>query len=113
MQTARLFNGTNAVVVILSLGTPSMTQRLLNEFPDDEQNDFQVACERFGFIRDDFQITAEETYPPGGHGGPIRREVTVARQDFVRIYPAGNGTSWTVDFEDDLHLWVASTGLEP
>ncbi len=83
-----------------------MVQKSFHELPADERAEFEAACTRHGFVREDFDVSAEEGLPLDGgpHSHHIHRKITVARvtRSEIQIYPAGPGTSWTVAFERDL-----------
>ncbi|WP_454751650.1 hypothetical protein [Cupriavidus necator] len=81
-----------------------MAQTLYAQFPVDEREDFEAACAKYRFIPGDFEVGANEAYPADGGPGNIAREVTVVRKatNDLQIYPAGSGTSWTVEFEQHL-----------
>ncbi|GAB7550135.1 hypothetical protein [Cupriavidus sp. CuC1] len=81
-----------------------MVQKLFEELPVDEQEDFESACKKHGRIREEFTIVFDEGNPSKDGVSPISREVTVAANltGARQHYAAGSGTSWTVEFERDL-----------
>lgn len=81
-----------------------MTTHVFHEFSQDEQEDVTAAAAAEGFDIGEFTITDEELYPPRKTVGPIRRQVTVTRliNNTSKVYDAGRGTVWTVEFEQDL-----------
>jgi hypothetical protein len=82
----------------------AMATHLFHEFPQDEQDDLTAAAAAEGFDIGEFTIIDEDQYPARGTVGAIRRQVTVTRlvNNTVKIYDAGQGTAWTVEFEQDL-----------
>lgn len=80
-----------------------MVQKLFHELPVDERGDFESACARHGFVREDFEVGEEEGISQGSGSSHIPRKITVARVGGgVQVYPAATGISWTVAFERDL-----------
>lgn len=81
-----------------------MVQKSFHELPSDERKDFETACALHGFVREDFDVTAEEAIPQTDGANHIPRAITVARVigGEARRYPGGNGSSWTAAFELDL-----------
>jgi hypothetical protein len=81
-----------------------MTTHMFHEFPQDEQDDLTAAAAAEGFDIGEFTIIDEELYPPRRTVGAIRRQVTVTRliNKTIKVYYAGHGTPWTVEFEQDL-----------
>ncbi len=41
----------------------AMVQKLFYELPADERENFESACARHGFVREDFDVAAEEGTP--------------------------------------------------
>lgn len=74
------------------------------QFPSDEQEDALQVLNQAKLDPREFKFTDNEDYPAGGRVGAIRRQVTVTRitNDTVRIYEAGDRTTWVVDFEADI-----------
>lgn len=81
-----------------------MVQKLFHELPADEREGFESVCALHGFVREDFDVAAEEGIPSSGGPNRILREVIVARVagGEARRYPGGAGVAWTVAFEQDL-----------
>ncbi|WP_416046734.1 hypothetical protein [Cupriavidus basilensis] len=81
-----------------------MDQKLFEELPVDEQEDFKAACKKHGRIREEFTVAFDEGCPPKEGGRHISRQVTVAANltGAHQHYAAGSGTSWTAEFERDL-----------
>ena len=81
-----------------------MASHLLSQFPQDEQDDFAVVCQRYGRDVSEFEVVDEDQYPSGGGAGPIARQVTVALRgkSAVALYDGGHGSAWIADFENDL-----------
>lgn len=81
-----------------------MGQKLFDELPVDEQEDFESACKKHGRSREEFTVVFDESSPPKEGVNDIPRQVTVAANltGARQNYAAGSGTSWTVEFERDL-----------
>ncbi|MGU7782708.1 hypothetical protein [Burkholderia sp. PU8-34] len=85
-----------------------MASHVLSQFPQDEQDDFAAACKKYGRTVGEFDVIDEEQYPSGGRVGAIGRQVTVVLRgkSTVARYDGGQGSQWTVDFENDLNAGV-------
>ncbi|WP_156443219.1 hypothetical protein [Burkholderia sp. RF4-BP95] len=81
-----------------------MSTHDFSEFPSDEQEDALQVINQAKLDPREFKITDNEDYPAGGRIGAIRRQVTVTRitNDTVRIYEAGDRTTWVADIGSDI-----------
>jgi len=85
-----------------------MTQKTFDDLPVDEQEDFKKACLDAGLAPGAFTVSYTEDLVETGDIKVLEREVMVSFGNITRGYTAGNGTHWTVDFEDDVksHVFV-------
>ena len=79
-------------------------EKTFEDLPKSEQEDFVHACKTYGHRPEDLKVTFWVKYPSDGQPGPIARQVRVANSltETVWQYDGGNGTSWTMAFENDL-----------
>ncbi len=78
-----------------------MPQKLFYQFDPTEQDEFISACERHGYIHEDFDVVANDAWLNGA--GAQQREISVARFDRIRMYLGDEGpTTWLREFESDL-----------
>jgi hypothetical protein len=85
-----------------------VTIKTLDDLPQSEQEDFRAVCLDAGLAPDMFAVSYSEDLVGDGDIKMIEREVTVSFGNITRGYAGGNGTHWTVDFEDDVksHVFV-------
>ena len=85
-----------------------MAQKIFDDLPVDEQEDFKKACLDAGLTPDVFTVSFTEDLVGTGDIKALEREVIVSFGNITRGYTAGNGPHWTVDFEDDVrsHVFV-------
>lgn len=78
-----------------------MAQKLFYQFDADEQTGFINACERHGYVYEDFDVVANDSFL-NGSAGAHQREVSVARFDRIKLYLGESNTGWLHEFETDL-----------
>ncbi|GGP24535.1 hypothetical protein [Silvimonas amylolytica] len=78
-----------------------MPQKLFYQFDPNEQDEFISACERHGYVYEDFDVVANDALLNGA--GEHQREISVARFDRIRMYLGSEGPiGWLREFETDL-----------
>ena len=83
-----------------------MTDKTFDQLPTDEQEDFRKACLNADLAPEMFNVTFREELVGDGEIRTTERAITVQFGTISREYDGGNGTSWTVDFEDDVKMHV-------
>jgi hypothetical protein len=85
-----------------------MATKTFDQFPQSDQEDFRAVCLAADIAPETFTVTADEEYVGNGDIKGITTKVSVQFGNIVREYEAGNGTTWTIDFEDDIkaHVFV-------
>jgi hypothetical protein len=75
----------------------------LEDFPDDEKQDFSSSCNRYGYRVSDFRVTSQE-HLSAQPLAQINLEVKVFHllSKTTRVYKGGHSSHWTYDFEQDL-----------
>ena len=77
-----------------------------NEFLEPSQiEDYQSGFEGSGFSPDDFELRQQKAQPTGTFYDPLAGKVTVFCKvtRVAKIYDLSSGTSWPVEFLQDLH----------
>jgi hypothetical protein len=83
-----------------------MAQKTFDDLPIDEQEDFRKACLDAGLAPDAFTVSYTEDVVGADDIKVLEREVMVSFGNITRGYDGGDGTRWTVDFEDDVRAHV-------
>jgi hypothetical protein len=85
-----------------------MAQKTFDDLPVGEQEDFKKVCLDAGLAPDVFTVSYTEDLVGPGDIKVLEREVMVSFGNITRGYDGGNGTHWTVDFEDDIksHVFI-------
>ena len=81
-----------------------MTSHVLSQFPQAEQDDFAIVCQKYGRAVREFEVVDEGPSSTGGRVGAMGRQVTVTvrGKSAVALYDGGHGSAWIADFESDL-----------
>lgn len=71
---------------------------------ESEMEDFRSLLNRFSLLEDDFSIECTDETVESDDIFHIRGSVkiTAVKRNIYRIYPAGSGTAWVVQFSNDL-----------
>ena len=94
--------------IVLDHVETEMANKTFDDLPRSEQEDFRTVCLDAGLAPDAFTVSYTEDLVGTDDIKVLEREVMVCFGNITRGYTAGNGTHWTVDFEDDVrsHVFV-------
>ncbi|MCY0856382.1 hypothetical protein [Cupriavidus sp. D39] len=79
-----------------------MTQVFYRGFPSHERTVFSVVCRRYGFIADDFDVSAIEGVGAGAERTPRIVTVELKTTRMSMRYAGDAGNFWPAEFEHDL-----------
>ena len=76
---------------------------------DTELEDFHSTLKKHGHSNDNFEVSfTENPIPADGSIHPLSGSVTIksTKSGVERVYTTGHGTSWVVEFDEDLRTNV-------